>query len=478
MNTLSVPCFARAAVAALVYAAASTTIPLPVCAAAAAASAPGRVAPAAADPLPGRPARSEEQVLQRLLASAARPLWSHEGQPTPQSTALLHLLATSEVYGLIPADYGVQMLESARAQLAADPGRFDRLLSLAAIRLLTHLHYGRVLPTAAGFDLPARPEDLDVAQAVAGLAAAADVGQSVAAVEPGFYHYALLKSALARLRAEPQGPDTAAHERKIELTLERWRWIPPFNTPPIVVNIPQFRLFAFHSTLDRVADIDQMPVIVGKAFPRRQTPVFVSTMRYVVFRPYWDVPRSIAVNEILPQARRNPAYLARNRYELVRGQSDSSPVVPATPENIDLLAQGQLRVRQKPGKDNSLGLVKLMFPNRYNVYLHSTPAQALFAHLRRDFSHGCIRVADPVALATYALRNNPGWDRDRVLAAMGDGAPDSQRVNLAQPIEVMILYGTALATEAGPVEYYADIYGNDARLEKLLGLPRLPARYQ
>ena len=430
-------------------------------------------AAAAAERLPGRPARSEDQVLQRLLA-AAQPLWSHEGQPTPQATALLQLLSTCEVYGLVPADYGVQVLESAREQLSADPARFDRLLSRAAIRLLTHLHYGRVLPAAAGFELPARPDDLDVAQSVLVLAAAADVGQAVAAVEPGFYHYALLKSALAKLRAEPATADTAADERKIELTLERWRWIPPFNSPPIIVNIPQFRLFAFHTTLDRVADIDQMPVIVGKAYPKRQTPVFVGRMRYVVFRPYWDVPRSIAVNEILPQVRKNPGYLARNRYELVRGESDNSPVVPATPENIDLLAQGKLRVRQTPGKDNALGLVKLMFPNQYNVYLHSTPAQALFAHLRRDFSHGCIRVADPPALAAYALRNNPGWDKDRVLAAMGGGAPNSQRVNLAQPIDVMILYGTALATEAGPVEYYADIYGNDARLEKLLGLAKLP----
>ncbi len=258
--------------------------------------------------------------------------------------------------------------------------------------------------------------------------------------------------------------------RQISLTLERWRWLPPFKSPPIIVNIPQFRLFAFRTTEDRVADILQMRVIVGRTFARSQTPVFEGDMRYVVMRPYWDVPYSITRNEMLPKIHANPGYLASQRLELVAGQGDTSPVVPPTPANLELLSQGKLRLRQQPGEDNALGLVKFMFPNSYNVYLHSTPAHRLFQESVRAFSHGCIRVADPVALATLVLKDVPGdWTAQKVTEAM-NGRDNSVRINLPQPIQVLILYGTALATEAGPVLFFDDIYGYDRRLEHQLGL--------
>jgi murein L,D-transpeptidase YcbB/YkuD len=257
--------------------------------------------------------------------------------------------------------------------------------------------------------------------------------------------------------------------RQISLTLERWRWLNPFKTPPIIVNIPQFQLFAFRTTEDRVADILQMNVIVGRTFQHTQTPVFERDMRYVVLRPYWDVPYSITKNEMLPKIRANPRYLAAQHLEIVNGQNDSSPVVPPTPENLELLAAGKLRLRQQPGEDNALGLAKFMFPNSYNVYLHSTPAHRLFQESVRAFSHGCIRVADPLALATLVLQDAPGdWTREKIQAAMnGTG---TIRVNLTRPINVLILYATALATEAGPVLFFDDIYGYDKKLERQLGL--------
>jgi murein L,D-transpeptidase YcbB/YkuD len=258
--------------------------------------------------------------------------------------------------------------------------------------------------------------------------------------------------------------------RQISLTLERWRWLPPFKSPPIIVNIPQFRLFAFRSTEDRVADILQMRVIVGRTFARSQTPVFEGDMRYVVLRPYWDVPASITRNEMLPKIHAHPDYFARQRLEVVDGQGDRSPVVPPTPANLELLTGGRLRLRQLPGEDNALGLVKFMFPNSYNVYLHSTPAHGLFQESVRAFSHGCIRVADPVALATLVLKDVPGdWTAQKIAAAM-NGTDNNVRINLPQPIQVLILYGTALATEAGPVLFFDDIYGYDQRLERELGL--------
>jgi L,D-transpeptidase YcbB len=295
----------------------------------------------------------------------------------------------------------------------------------------------------------------------------ADLGNGVRAFQlrhglaadglPGRATFAALTTPLAR------------RVRQIDLTLERWRWLPPFQTPPIIVNIPQFRLFAFRTTEDRVADILQMDVIVGRVFPRMQTPVFESDMRYLVLRPYWDVPASITRSEMLPKIRANPAFLAAQHLEIVQGQRDSSPTVPATPDNLAALEAGKLRLRQQPGEDNALGLAKFIFPNAYNVYLHSTPAHQLFKETRRAFSHGCIRVSDPLALAAHVLRDAPDWNRDRIAAAMN--GTETVRVNLPQPVNVLILYATALATESGAILFFDDIYGYDGKLERDLGLP-------
>jgi murein L,D-transpeptidase YcbB/YkuD len=255
--------------------------------------------------------------------------------------------------------------------------------------------------------------------------------------------------------------------QQIELTMERWRWLPSeLVTAPIIVNIPQFRLFAFESTADTEAHIRQMDVIVGKSFDSTQTPVFAADMSYLIFRPYWEVPYNIALKEIVPTARNNPADIERRQMEIVRGNGDSATVMPNTAENVELVAKGTLRLRQRPGPSNSLGLVKFMFPNPYNVYLHSTPAQSLFAETRRDFSHGCIRVSDPVGLAQYVLRDAPEWTREKILAAMNGDKPLT--VTLKNRIRVFIVYGTAMATEKGNVLFFDDIYRHDERLEKAL----------
>ena len=260
--------------------------------------------------------------------------------------------------------------------------------------------------------------------------------------------------------------------RQIELTMERWRWLPSeLVTAPIIVNIPQFRLFAFESTADSEAHILQMDVIVGKAFDSTQTPVFAADMSYLIFRPYWEVPYSIALKEVVPAARKDPADIERRQMEIVRGNGDTATIMPNTAENVELVAKGTLRLRQRPGPNNSLGLVKFMLPNPYNVYLHSTPAQALFAESRRDFSHGCVRVSDPVGLAQYVLRDSPEWTREKILAAMN--GEKSLKVALKNRIRVFIVYGTALATEKGNILFFDDIYRHDERLQKALEARRV-----
>lgn len=259
----------------------------------------------------------------------------------------------------------------------------------------------------------------------------------------------------------------AQRVEQIELTLERWRWLP--DVPPeryAVVNIPGFRLLVFEHDSTAAHPLLEMSVIVGQAAGRRGTPVFTGTMEEVVFRPFWDVPPSIARKELIPRIRREAAWFDSEGFEIVRGGADDARSYPPTGENLERVAAGTLRLRQRPGTINALGLVKFVFPNSHNVYLHGTPAQELFARTRRDFSHGCIRVENPVALAEFVLRAQPGWDRAAIESAMhGDR---TVHVRIDHPVAVFILYATAVARADGSVSFYRDLYRQDAALARAL----------
>jgi murein L,D-transpeptidase YcbB/YkuD len=244
--------------------------------------------------------------------------------------------------------------------------------------------------------------------------------------------------------------------RQIELAIERARWTPEITAPAsIVVNIPEFRLEA------RGTETLSMRVVVGKA-SSTQTPVFGGDMKHVVLRPYWSVPPSIQRGEIVPKLAKDRGYLAKHNYEVVDG-SGRSLGSSVSEETYRKLRDFHYTVRQKPGSSNALGLLKFLFPNDNNVYLHSTPQQSLFARERRDFSHGCVRVEDPVALAAWTLKNDPRWNEEKIRATI-KGDRDDIYVKLAQPVPVVILYTTAVARPNGEVHFFEDIYGHDARL--------------
>ena len=246
--------------------------------------------------------------------------------------------------------------------------------------------------------------------------------------------------------------------------LERWRWLPTqFPQPPVVVNIPEFVLRAF--TPDQKLALS-MNVVVGKAV-RTQTPVFAEDMKYLVFRPYWNVPPSILRGEMVPAIAKDRNYLGRKGFEVT---DSSGRVITSGTVSDDVLVQlraGRLMVRQKPGPTNALGLVKFIFPNANNVYLHSTPAQQLFSQSRRDFSHGCVRVEKPAELAAFLLRNQPPWTLERAQAAMQSGR-DNQQVNLTTPVPVLMIYVTAVVEPDNSVHFFNDIYGHDKALNAVL----------
>jgi murein L,D-transpeptidase YcbB/YkuD len=256
----------------------------------------------------------------------------------------------------------------------------------------------------------------------------------------------------------------AARVRQIELAMERLRWLPYRPASRfILVNIPEFRLRAFDE--GRPGGPLAMKVVVGSAVGKRETPVLYADMRYVVFRPRWNVPYSITRKEMLPHLRRDPGYLDEQDLEIV-DHSGGTVREPPVGDILTRLSSGALRLRQRSGPHNALGLVKFLFPNPAHVYLHDTPAKTLFRHTRRDFSHGCIRVEDPVALAEFVLRGQDHWSRERILHAM-DG-PRTQWVTLRSPFPVYLFYTTVVVERDGELFFFDDIYGHDARLARLL----------
>jgi L,D-transpeptidase YcbB len=226
--------------------------------------------------------------------------------------------------------------------------------------------------------------------------------------------------------------------RRIIVNMERTRWMPVvLSHHYIIVNIPAFRLSAY--------DMDtltfKMNVVVGKEV--HKTVIFNGDIKYIVFSPYWNVPPSIMKSEILPAISRNPNYLARNNMEW-SGNT----------------------IRQKPGPRNSLGLVKFLFPNSYNIYLHDSPAKSLFGEQSRAFSHGCIRLAEPKKLAVYLLKDDPNWNEVKIQQAMTGGK--EKYVTLKNPVPVYIGYLTAWVSREGELNFRNDVYNRDEALEKML----------
>jgi murein L,D-transpeptidase YcbB/YkuD len=241
---------------------------------------------------------------------------------------------------------------------------------------------------------------------------------------------------------------------QIELNMERYRWLPDnLGARHILVNIPDYHLYAY----DEGKEVFQMRVVVGKDF-NNPTPVFADSMSYIVFRPYWNVPSRILKEEIVPSARKDPEYITKNNYEILRGRE---VIDPATIEWAEVdTAKVNFYIRQKPGPLNSLGLVKFMFPNQFDVYLHDTPARSLFRRAGRAASHGCIRVERPEQLAQFALSRNPEWDLRKIRDAMRRDS--SQQVGLRQKVPVYIVYFTSFVQDS-VVRFRSDLYGTDQR---------------
>lgn len=261
---------------------------------------------------------------------------------------------------------------------------------------------------------------------------------------------------------------------QLQLAMERWRWLP--HDPPgrfILINIAGFTLTAFNSKGASVT----MKTIVGEASDEDQghdhrTPLMQSALESLVFFPMWNIPPRIAIAEVLPAILEDPEFLTNHQYELVNREGSTIATASSTPGIFQKILDGQLHIRQKPGPENPLGTIKFMFRNTYDVYIHGTPEKELFSYARRDYSHGCIRVEEPVTLAEWLLSDQAPNTATRIVSTTTNDAKKplegatspSFTITLKKSIPLFIIYQTAAIGKNDEVYFFDDIYGMDSEL--------------
>jgi len=439
---------------------------------------------------------------------------------------ILELFKAAASEGLRPSDYLTPDLDVTAA--ANDPARMAALetaFSRATMRYATHIHTGRIRPQSISPLLDIQPKAIDEAALLIKLASSPDPIAVLGELEPKHPEFLALKAALAqydetverpapigdgaalkpgmsdprvpllrtrlKLPADPSlvyddalvaavksfqesqgldadgvtGPATIAaingsgpvSRADIIANMERWRWMPEdlgkFN---VFVNIPEFRL-----TINRDGQVDYTTrIVVGTA--KNQTPIFSDNIRHIVVNPYWNVPSSIVNNEIVPKARVNPAYIDGQNMELLYNGQVISPYSVNWPAITGSFPFG---VRQRPGPANSLGQIKFLFPNKHDVYLHDTPSKGLFQRAARAFSHGCVRVENPMEFAEHLTANETSISRASLEAMFG---PSERWVNPEHQIPVHLAYFTLRVQPDGSIRSFGDVYGHNARLIEAL----------
>lgn len=473
----------------------------------------------AGSPLPKVEAAVWSDLRSFYTQRANAPAWVNHRRPTDKAAEAIQILNTARRHGFDPAEYATpQLLEMSQAIEKLEKGSEARLEELAEFdaRLTAGmLAFGKDIAAGrqkgdAGYTNRRTMPDL-----VAAVTAAADNPEKfVDAVRPQHPEYVALAKALDDLHGQKEkggwvkvpsaksgdelrqrlqasghlkegGDLTAAIKsfqelhsiaasgvvdektlaalnvplnwrmQQVAINLQRWRWMPDqLGERHFFVNIPHFTLVAREAGKP-VMDIR---VVVGK--PGNNTPIFSEEMETVVFSPYWNIPDSIAEGETAPAIARDPNYLARQGIEIIRVSGGDAQTLNASDVNWRSpdAAKG-LVFRQKPGAGNALGHVKFLFPNKHNVYLHDTPADSLFAKPGRAFSHGCVRVEEPEALAKYVLKGYSEWDEQSIFTAMHSGS--EKHVKMKAKIPVHIAYLTSWVDENGGLHFAPDIYGYD-----------------
>ncbi len=408
------------------------------------------------------------------------PVWIDEAGLTAAAQAVVAEISKADDWGLDSADFLFPALASSTALTREARADVEVEIGLAVLKYARHARGGRADPRRLSKNLDRKLRLLDPRQVIANAATERDPAAYLRALHPQHPQFEKLRQRYLALkrgdfagrvhpaalgegkssRKRPSQPSEAATLRALLANMEQWRWMPDdLGSYHVWVNIPEF-------TLRVVADgeiIHSERVIVGKAVS--QTPIFSDEIQHVIFHPFWGVPDSIKKNELLPSLMRgNTDILARNNLRIqYRGRD-------VDPRSVDW-SRADMRkfhVYQPPGADNVLGVVKFRFPNSHAVYIHDTPSRRLFDATVRTFSHGCMRVRDPVKLASLLLTQDAKWTAEKVHAAVRRG-PKNNWVALSQKVPVHITYFTAWVEDDGALKLHGDIYGHDSRIARAIG---------
>ena len=406
----------------------------------------------------------DDGIAEYYASHANQPLWLDGKHLKSIVQTALATLANAAQHGLRADAYPV----SIHTETLDDEAASEVALTKALIRYARDARGARVNPRRISTLITAEPTIPAVSEILSTLGAANDVGAALEAFQPQQAGYMALKAKLAELRATPASNEPlpaelrkqASNEADLIANMERWRWMPrDLGETYILVNVPDYEL----SVMRGGVAIHRTKVIVGK--PQTPTPIFSHAMEYLIVNPYWNIPPSIALKEMLPQLKADPFALQRKGFEIVRNGHTVDP------SGVDWTGSiKSVRIRQPPGERNALGLIKFMFPNDHAVYLHDTPSRGLFAREARAFSHGCVRVFEPFTLAEILLDHQNGLTAQQLRAMVGKG---ERYIYLQHKIPVHIAYFTNVVDEAGVLRSKADIYGQQCTAKTRLGISAL-----
>jgi murein L,D-transpeptidase YcbB/YkuD len=379
-------------------------------------------------------------------------IWTGRKGLNKKGVELIKVVQAARSDGLEPRDYISALPKNIQSLSGKELAAAELYLSQAFWKFGRDLSAGRTTPAVSEPDIIISRKKADI-KGWLDVARKKGPAKVIAQLRPGHPHYLALRKALSSAKG--------AKARQIIVNMERWRWLPrSLGKKHVMVNQAAFEV----QVVDGGRVIDRRRVVVGK--PYHKTPMFSHTIQYADFNPTWTVPRSIAGNEILPKLRKDPGYLERNNYKVHTSWKADAPVM--NPHSVDWNAVNgkkfPYKIVQQPGENNALGQVKIMFPNKFNVYLHDTQAKNLFSKKARAFSHGCIRVQDPLQFAekVFGKRALSLSKMKKILAN-----PKTQRVNIKKPVPVHLAYFTAWV-EGGKVTFHKDVYGRDKLVSNIL----------
>jgi murein L,D-transpeptidase YcbB/YkuD len=414
----------------------------------------------------GVDARDRAAVVSTYAARGGNPIWMTAKGARPEAMRLKDEIAKADDWGLKRSDFDLSALDAAQPRSTDLP--LDRLadaevgLSIATLKYARHARGGRVEPTEITEFLDRKSQVFDPRSVLEQIAAAAEPDLYLRKLHPRHAEFERLRQRYLAVRDAPTAQSKGnglLDAEQLLANMEQWRWMPAdLGAFHIWVNIPEQLIRVVRG--NEVIHTER--VIVGKA--DTQTPIFSDEMEQVIFHPFWGVPDSIKTNEVLPGLKRGRAILAKQNLKI---QHRGKDINPATVDwnRTDIR---NFHVFQPPGSGNVLGVVKFWLPNKHSVYLHDTPSKSLFKAATRAFSHGCVRVQDPIRLAEMILAEDRGMTEDRVQSLARKGAPENNQMNLARRIPVHITYFTVRADRGGEVSTFKDIYGHEKRISLAL----------